>query len=145
LTTTRAADEVTRRRPHGTNRSRTHDLVTAIAVERRRWEQASLTDYRRAALQAEVVDLLRIKAQQGAATKGRQVAELLAIEARPADETDELELLADDVKAKPWDYVVVRARWRTSEITPDSDGRRTVVIPVPYPGRPRGVNGERPG
>lgn len=115
----------------------TTDLVSAIAVDRERWERSLLDPVARADIETEVSELLRIKAQQAAATRGRRVSELRQVEARNAEQVDELELMGAEVQARPERYVVVRARWSTSEISPDSDGIRRVTIPIPFPGRPR--------
>jgi hypothetical protein len=113
----------------------TNDLVSAVAVDRERWRLAFLSEYRRSEIQAEVAELLRFKAQQAAATRGRIVSTLLQIEARPADEVDELELLDDDVRRNPAQWIVVRARWSTTDKAADSDGVRRIEIKVPAPRR----------
>lgn len=105
-----------------------NDIVSAIAVDRERWEKALLDPEARAAIQAECAELLRIKAQQGAATRARRVTSLVQVEARNADEVEELELMAPEVRRRPERYVIVRSRWSTTEVAPDSDGVRRIEI-----------------
>lgn len=91
----------------------------------------------RAELEYDLGELLRFKAQQGAATAGRVVVELRRIEAIAAERADERELMGGDVELYPERFVILRARWRTSDAPADSDGIRRITIKIPTPGSAR--------
>lgn len=99
------------------------DIVVVASVERGQWERSRFVPPLRASLLAEIGESLYLVATDLAATKRRRISGQVRIEAVPASEADELELLDAHVQADPASWMLVRARYQTRPVAA-GEGRR---------------------
>ncbi len=87
-------------------------MIACVPVDRATWEGHGA--YPAAMLEDKIADRLARAADAVARTRGRHVRELVqVIDAKPADESEELETFGEDVRRDPAAYVVIRARFST--------------------------------
>lgn len=88
------------------------DVISCVPVDRAAWEGHG--PYPAAVLEEKIADRLARAADAIARTRGRHVRELVEIiDAKPADESEELETFGEDVRRDPAAYVVIRGRFST--------------------------------